>query len=379
MVTAKPTVAVLGASGLIGTAIALQLQAAGYPILAVARQFTASQQSAFGPAAIVSPLAAATPTDLARLIASAALVVNCIGVLQDSARGSTAEIHSGFVARLLAALKSLERPTLLVHLSVPGDRQGDSTAFSRTKRDGEELIAASGTPYAILRPGFVIAPAAFGGSALLCGLIAWPIDMPAANRRVPFRATAVADIGRTVIELAERWSAGERHWSANWDLMAREPLTLGTVLDTLRRHFGGPPPRLRLPGWLLAFGSTAGDLVSRLGWSPPLRSTALAELRRGVSGDPEPWIAATGIVPITLDAALAATPATVEELWFSRLFLLKPIILATLVSFWCLSGAIALFAAFAPPPRSSPATASPCGWRKALLLSAACSISASAS
>ena len=45
----------------------------------------------------------------------------------------------------------------------------------------------------------------------------------------------------------------------------------------------------------------AGDLANRLGWMPPMRSTAIAELRRGVTGDPASWMAATGIVPKCVD------------------------------------------------------------------------------
>ena len=41
-----------------------------------------------------------------------------------------------------------------------------------------------------------------------------------------------------------------------------------------------------------------------------------------------------------------ATPATVQEKWFARLFLLKALALVTVVAFWCLSGLIALTVAF---------------------------------
>jgi uncharacterized membrane protein len=43
-----------------------------------------------------------------------------------------------------------------------------------------------------------------------------------------------------------------------------------------------------------------------------------------VVGDPEPWVAATGIQPKSLDQILAARPANVQDRWFARLYLLKP-------------------------------------------------------
>src|SRR5258705_5470378 len=42
-----------------------------------------------------------------------------------------------------------------------------------------------------------------------------------------------------------------------------------------------------------------GDLASWPGWMPPMRTTAITELRHGVTGDPHPWMAATVIVPRT--------------------------------------------------------------------------------
>ena len=42
----------------------------------------------------------------------------------------------------------------------------------------------------------------------------------------------------------------------------------------------------------------------------------------------------------SLDQTLAAMPATLQERWFARLYLLMPLMVATLALFWLLSGAI---------------------------------------
>jgi hypothetical protein len=88
-------------------------------------------------------------------------------------------------------------------------------------------------------------------------------------------------------------------------------------------------------------------MLAWLGWTPPMRSTAIREMRRGLKGDPGPWIAATGIAPRSARQRLAALPASVQETWFARLYLLKAVILVTLVLFWCLSSLIALTVGFA--------------------------------
>ena len=64
-----------------------------------------------------------------------------------------------------------------------------------------------------------------------------------------------------------------------------------------------------------------------------------------MTGDPAPWMNVTGIVPRTIAQALAR-PASIQDKWFSRLFLLKPLIIASLALFWTLSGFIALVISF---------------------------------
>lgn len=100
--------------------------------------------------------------------------------------------------------------------------------------------------------------------------------------------------------------------------------------------------RLTLPEWLLEIGARSADLAGGLGWSPPIRLTALKEMRRGVTGDPSAWIIATGIEPKPLKTALAEVPATIQERWFARLYLVKSLVLACLSLFWIVSGLIAI-------------------------------------
>ena len=350
MAADAPTIAVLGASGLIGHAVALDLLRRGFPVAAFARRFTGAQKAALGDAAVEAPLVDLDARGLADLLAgrNVDILVNCIGVLQDMpGKGTASDAHGGFVSRLLSAMgQQGARPQLLVHLSIPGVPESDRTAFSATKREAERLISGSTVPFAILRPGFVVAPVAYGGSALIRALAALPLRLPQEEASRPFAATDVADISRTVAFLADGWGQGRRDWRETWEVMERRPHTVGEVVEAFRARIGGPAPRWRLPRALLSLGARAGDLAARLGWAPPVRSTALAEMRRGVAGDPGSWVAATRLEPRSLEAALAGYPAGVQELWFARRYVLKPALLGLLVVFWVVSGLIALTVAF---------------------------------
>ena len=336
---------VLGASGLIGRFVTDDLRARGFHVVAIARHFSPSQKALD----LELPVMSIDAVALARLIRDHAVdvVVNCLGVLQDGPGSDTSAVHRDFVERLLGAIGGSGRAIRLVHISIPGTADEDRTAFSQTKREAERLIAASGVPYAILRPGFVIAPSAYGGSAMLRALAALPLALPATETTTPFQPVAVEDIAATIAWLASRDIGDDSTNAVMWDLMQPQPVTLGGVIEQFRASFGAPKvPRFTPPAFLIDFGAKLGDLASHLGWMPPLRSTAIAELRRGVVGDPQPWVEATGIVPKRIEQAVGQRGASIQDKWFARLYLVKALVIAGLTLFWTVSGFIALFVSY---------------------------------
>lgn len=338
---------VLGASGLIGRFVTDDLRARGFRVVGLARSLSPAQRmSALD---IELPILSLDAAALTRLLREHAvdLVVNCLGVLQDGPGSDTGAVHRDLVARLLQAIGGSGRAIRLVHISIPGTAEADRTAFATTKREAERLIAASGIAHAILRPGFVVAPSAYGGSAMLRALAAFPLDLPAKQMATPFQPVAVEDIAATIAWLAARDIDDVSVKAVSWDLMQAESVTMAGVIKQFRLALGtAGGPRVAMPPFMLDLGAKIGDLANHLGWMPPMRSTAVAELRRGVTGDPSAWIAATGITPKTLVGTIGQHPATIQDKWFARLFLIKAPIFASLVTFWIVSGFIALFVSY---------------------------------
>src|SRR5712672_1057726 len=166
---------VLGASGLIGRFVTGDLRARGFHVVGIARRFSPSQKTSA--LDLEMPLLSMDAASLAQLIGQHGidLVVNCLGVLQDGPGSDTRAVHRDFVERLLLAIRDSGRPIRLIHMSIPGAANEDRTSFATTKREAERLIEGSGIPYAILRLGLVIAPAAYGGSAMVRSLAAFPL------------------------------------------------------------------------------------------------------------------------------------------------------------------------------------------------------------
>jgi len=343
----KRTILLLGASGLIGRFVTDDLRARGFRVIGVARKLSLAQK--MGPLDLEMPILSMDVPALMRLLNdhAADVVVNCLGVLQDGPGSDTSAVHRDFVACLLRAIGESGRAIRLAHISIPGSAEDDRTAFATTKREAERLIVASGVPHAILRPGFVVAPSAYGGSAMLRALAAFPLDLPRDEMATPFQSVAVEDIAATIAWLASCEIDDAAVKSVSWDLMQAEPITMAGVIKQFRIAFGTEDmPHLAMPAFLLDIGARFGDLASHLGWMPPMRSTAIAELRRGVVGDPSGWIEATGIKPKTPAAMIGQHPATIQDKWFARLYLIKALIIASLAAFWVVSGVIALFVSY---------------------------------
>ena len=81
--------------------------------------------------------------------------------------------------------------------------------------------------------------------------------------------------------------------------------------------------------------------LESLGWrNSPLRTTVLLQLELGIAGDPSAWREARGRNLSGLRDTLRRYPSTIQERWFGRLWLLKPLVIATSSAFWLASGMI---------------------------------------
>ena len=73
-----------------------------------------------------------------------------------------------------------------------------------------------------------------------------------------------------------------------------------------------------------------------------MRTTAIAELRRGVTGDPVPGWPPPASCRNPSNRPPDSAPPTIQDKWFARLFPVKALVIASLVLFWLVSGFIAL-------------------------------------
>ncbi len=225
----------------------------------------------------------------------------------------------------------------VVHLSALGVERG-ATGFSRSKRAGDRALMESGLDWVILRPSVVAGRNAFGAAALLRGLAALPV-LPVPEQAGPLQVVHLDDLLDTVLFFLKPGAPAQ----LVLDVVGPHAWRLEELVGLLRRWLGWRPAgQVRLPRWLSTVAFGLGDLMSRLGWRTAMRSNAGRELLGATHGDPTRWIQVTGLVPRDIERVLLMEPASVQERWFARLYLLRPWIFVVCALFWFFTGVIAL-------------------------------------
>lgn len=331
------TILLLGATGLIGAEIARGLLVDGHRVVGVARSVTIGARRMPEVEWRRTDIATLTRAgDWSDLLEGADLAVNAAGALQDGPADDTRAVQVEAPAALFRACAARQLP--LIQISAAGTDRA-AAPFMRQKAEAEALLKDMDFPWVILRPGLVLSPVAFGGSGMLRALASMPFAIPACYTARPLRCVSAADIAGAVRIVTD----GGVSYGRAYDLVSAKAETFADLLIELRAWLGLPPaPVLDLPPALVRPFFALGDAAGYLGWRTPMRSATIDQLASGIDGDPQPWHSVTGRRLPGVRAILSGMPAGVQERWFARLWLLKPVALATLSLFWLLSGILGL-------------------------------------
>lgn len=331
-----PRVLVLGANGFIGAHAAAAVSAAGFRVRAGARRpIEAGRRAPLYDWVFADFRALTTPEAWAPLLADVVAVVNCVGVLQDGGGDDTRAAHVDGPRALIAACEQAG-VRRLIHLSAVGI-DGAATAYATTKAQTEQLLKRSALDWLILRPSLVIARSTFGGTGLIRALAAFPGLIPVVGGDQTFRPVAMEDLCAAVVAGLERPDVVHEAF----DVAGPEAVGMTGMLTAYRAWLGLPPaPILRVPRGLAAPVLALGDLLGRLGWSSPLRTTAMRQLDHDVAGQGDDWVARLGVSPRGFSRYLSHTPASVQDVWNARLWFVRPVAIVTLGLFWLITGLI---------------------------------------
>lgn len=330
-------VLVIGGYGLIGGYVVSELLSKGHDVVGAGRRISDAQRRFPRVRWVVADLASLPSEAWDPLLTGVDAIVNCAGALQDSPSDNLRAVH---VTGLVALADAAKRVGVgrLIHISAAGMAEG-SDAFGRTKVEAEQALRSRDIDWTVLRPGLVLAPAAFGGSALLRGLAAFPLAIPAVYPDSLIQVVDARDLAHAVAAALE--PAAPRRVTV--DLVAEPRYRLAEILIALRGWLGlGAARIVAVPPVIARVAGALADALAWLGWRSPMRTTAISQLRQGVRGDAVDAGLLPGIRLRNLEEILEANPSSVQERWFAKLYFAKPVGLVALSLFWFTSGLVGL-------------------------------------
>ena len=330
-------VLVLGANGFIGSRVAAALSAAGYQVRAGARDTrTASRRAPHFEWVKADFFNLTRVDDWQGLLTGVDAVVNCVGVLQDGGKDSNRIAHIDGPRALIAACEGAG-VSRLIHVSAVGADEGAGTLYASSKAETEAMVSASGLDWVILRPSLVVDRAAFGGTGFIRALSAMPVVMPVVGGEQVFKPVALADLAQAVVKLVSDRSITRE----TLDITGPETVTMVETLSLYRGWLGfEAAPVVRVPRWMAAPVIVVGDVLGRLGWPSPLRSTAMKQLDYGAAGADSDWASRLGVDARSFRRFLSENPASVQDVWHARLWGVRPIAIVVLGLFWFLTGVV---------------------------------------
>jgi len=197
-------------------------------------------------------------------------------VRQDEAADSTVMVHHLGIANLFAACEQLQIRRV-IHFSAIGVDRKTPSAFSRTKLAGDKALIERDLDWVILRPSVVLGRPAFGASALMRGLAALPV-VPVMPNTGELQIVLLEDVVRAVEYFLRPDSPARRIV----ELVGPDRYSFNKIISRIRRWYRWPPAReIHLPDFAASAMYKLGDIVSLLGWRPPVRTNAQLEIAPG--------------------------------------------------------------------------------------------------
>ena len=321
-----------GANGFIGAHLTAALLTAGHKVVAavrdpehLARRF---------------PAAEAVAADMNRDVTAAAwlprlegvdAVVNCAGVLQGGLGQDMEAIHHLAPAALFDACLAARVKRVIQISAISADAEAGSD-YALSKKRADDHLQGLDLDWIVLRPSLIYGEGAYGGTAMIRALAAFPFVTPlVGGGEQPFRPLHVEDLVKTVLECLTRPDLARQ---------VLEPVgpqveILKSIVTQYRAWLGRPPvPALQIPLSLMRLVCRLGDVLGR----GPISSNALVQMEYGNAGRETGFAETLGFQPASLAERLQRRPAQTQELWHARFYLLRPLVRLALVVLWLFSG-----------------------------------------
>jgi uncharacterized protein YbjT (DUF2867 family) len=313
----------LGASGLIGSALLKALDQQGYCVKAISKSFLEGNTVAEYMALDVAQYTA--HEDWAELLRGTDVVINTVGIFAENALQSFAALHVAMPKALFAACERAQ--IRVIHVSALGAHPQAATEYWRSKGEAEAELMQRQCDWAIVRPSLIYAPQ--GRSCRQFLMLATCPVLPDFAGSAEVQPVHLDDVVATIMALLTAPS----QLAQRIDVVGPSAYRLVDWLAAMRQAMGLPSgKRIRVSAWVQDISAQLAQYLPGSLWSP----ASLAMLRTGNCAD------GSAMQALLQRPTQAALPATEQVGLAARAQLdwLLPIMRFSLALVWLLTAAV---------------------------------------
>ncbi len=287
-------IAVIGATGFVGSHLVPHLAEQGHRVRAVSR----SGRRLDWPEAVEAMAGdVGTGAGLDEALRDAEAVVHLVAIPRESHGRRFADVNVRGVERLVDAARRAEVPRI-VHLSAMGVVDDPSLAYLSSKWHGEQLVRDSGLDWRVLRPSLLFGPGDGFFNLIKTTLTWWSpgvVAIPGSGEE-RFQPLSVDDLA---IAVGACLTDADREASV-YELGGPEYMTYRQIVDAVMRATGKRRLKLRVPLPLIAALTRVTDRVLPIF---PVTHDQVRSLSRPNSTDLDAFERAFGRKPRPIDLA----------------------------------------------------------------------------
>jgi len=333
-----------GATGFIGSHLLNRLLQKGHHLTACVRQpdkqYRKHPQLTY---VAVDFMQATRLDDWLPLLTDIDVVINAVGIINESPQQSFAKLHSDAPAALFSAAEKSAVKRVL-QISALGADQDAKSDYHLSKLAADDVLASLDLDWFILRPSLV-----YGQGAVSMGLFraisALPVIPLIDGGTQKMQPVHVDDLVEAVI-LCIGSSLDERQdqnvpTQLTLDVVGPEEISMRQLLLKQRQWLGLAKAK--------TFSISLALLLKTMPFStfwldePALTADSLKMLQRGNTADDSMMRAVLGEAPKSMDSVLASNPATTADRWYAKLYFMRPLLRLGIAFVWIWTALVSAF------------------------------------
>ncbi len=325
---------ITGASGFMGSHLTQAILKQGHQVTACVRNVNALPAAAKLTIIKVDFTLDHSASDWLPRLNGIDLVINCVGIIRQTATQSFEALHTAapialFDASVTAGVKQV------IQISALGAEADAISQYHRTKQQADAHLMALPLNWNILLPSIVYGSGA-KSMALFRAVASLPLIPLIDKGDQAIQPIHIDDVVRVV----EAIIADDNIHQQRFELVGPQAITFKQLYSQLRSWLGlGHARFIRLPYTLaLIAGRSAGFLPHT-----PINKDSVQMLRNGNTADVEPLIKQFSFTPMSFEQSLQNAPAQQADRWHAGLYFLKSLLRLSIAFLWIFTAIVSCF------------------------------------